>query len=203
MKRVVVLDYGSGNIHSAVRMLERVGAAVELTANPHLVAAADGLYVPGVGNFHACMAGLDRVGGRRLIGERIAAGAPVLGVCVGMQIFFSGSTEPSASPVHGLERWAGMVERLHAPVVPHMGWSRVEPAEASSLFGGVEHERFYFVHSYAAPARLGNGRAATFATHGARFVAAIEDGVLAATQFHPEKSGDAGAHLLTNWLRSL
>lgn len=203
MKRVVVLDYGSGNIHSAVRMLERVGADVELTADPARVAAAEGLFVPGVGNFHACMAGLEAVDGRCLIAERIAAGAPVLGVCVGMQVLFDGSNEPSQSPVPGLGRWAGMVERLDAPVVPHMGWSTVEPPASSVLFAGVEKERFYFVHSYAAPAAFGTQETATYATHGARFVAAVEDGVLSATQFHPEKSGDAGAHLLMNWLRSL
>lgn len=203
MKRVVVLDYGSGNIHSAVRMLERVGASVELTADPSRVATADGLLVPGVGNFHACMAGLERADGRRLIDERVAAQAPVLGICVGMQVMFDGSNEPSPSPLPGLGRWPGTVERLDAPVVPHMGWSSVETSASSTLFAGVENERFYFVHSFAAPARVGEGRTATYATHGERFVAAIEDGVLAATQFHPEKSGDAGAQLLTNWLRSL
>lgn len=203
MKRVVVLDYGSGNIRSAVRMLERIGANVELTADPKLVAAADGLFVPGVGNFHACMAGLEAAGGGRLIDDRLAAGAPVLGVCVGMQVMFDGSSEPSTSPQPGLGRWPGQVERLAAPVVPHMGWSRVEPPVTTTLFAGIEGERFYFVHSFAASAQLGEGREATYAAHGERFVAAIEDGVLAATQFHPEKSGDAGAHLLTNWLRSL
>ena len=138
MKRVVVLDYGSGNIRSAVRMLERIGANVELTADPKLVAAADGLFVPGVGNFHACMAGLEAAGGRRLIDDRLAAGAPVLGVCVGMQVMFDGSSEPSTSPQPGLGRWPGQVERLAAPVVPHMGWSRVEPPVTTTLFAGIE-----------------------------------------------------------------
>lgn len=206
MKKVVVLDYGSGNIHSAVRMLERIGADVELTADPTSVARTDGLFVPGVGNFHACAAGLVAAGGRELIAERLTRQAPVLGICVGMQVMFDGSSEPSPSPVDGLGLWHGRVERLDAPVVPHMGWSQLEPAPGSRLFAGVEDERFYFVHSFAAPATvadLNSGARVTFATHGTPFAAAMEQGALSATQFHPEKSGDAGAALLTNWLDTL
>ena len=210
MTRVVVLDYGSGNVRSVVRMLEHIGAQVELTADRAAVRAADGLYVPGVGNFHACMTGLRAVGGDELIRERLAAGHPVLGVCVGHQILFSGSTEPSTTgPVPGLGCWAGTVSRLEAPVVPHMGWSPVRVPAGSTLFAGVEHERFYFVHSYAVPHLSGSawhdGAAplVTLAEHGHEFVAAVEDGVLAGTQFHPEKSGDAGAALLENWRKSL
>ena len=147
---VVVLDYGSGNIHSAVRALEHVGAAVTLTADRDAALAADGLFVPGVGNFHACMAGLAAADGPRIIDRRLAGGRPVLGVCVGMQVMFEGSTEPSATPVPGVGEWPGTVERLLAPVVPHMGWSTVDAPSRSVLFAGVEHERFYFVHSYAA-----------------------------------------------------
>lgn len=203
MTTVVVLDYGSGNVRSAVRMLERVGATVSLTADPAAVRAADGLYVPGVGNFHACMAGLAAVDGGGLIADRVASEAPVLGVCVGFQILFEASTEPSQQPaVPGLGLWEGRVERLHAPVVPHMGWSSLSVPAGSSLFSGIQDERFYFVHSYAvhtAPQLP----LVTTATHGERFVAAIEDGALAGTQFHPEKSGDAGAALLRNWLKLL
>lgn len=209
---VVVLDYGSGNIHSAVRALEHVGAEVTLTADHDAALAADGLFVPGVGNFHACMAGLVAADGPLLIDLRLAGGRPVLGVCVGMQVMFEGSTEPSESPVPGVGEWPGTVERLHAPVVPHMGWSTLEVAEGSVLLAGVEHERFYFVHSYAAhrwelPAPEGPfavvAPKVTWATHGERFVAAVENGPLSATQFHPEKSGDAGLALLENWVRSL
>lgn len=210
MTRVVVLDYGSGNVRSAVRMLQRVGADVELTADPATVRAADGLYVPGVGNFHACMAGLRAVDGDRLIEQRICAGAPVLGVCVGFQIFFDSSSEPSSTDVQpGLGLWPGSVDRLRAPVVPHMGWSPVQPPAASTLFAGMAGERFYFVHSYAAhespaqSARNGTPPVVTTAVHGQRFIAAIEDGPLCGTQFHPEKSGDAGAQLLGNWLKML
>ena len=206
-RRVTVLDYGSGNVRSVVRMLERVGAEVSLTSQPDAVLRADGLYVPGVGNFHACVQGLRAVDGLRLVRERVAAGAPVLGVCVGMQVLFQGSVEPSSGPQEqGIGHWSGTVHRLQAPVVPHMGWSQVAPPEGSDLFAGLEQERFYFVHSYAAdeaPTRAGRAPAVTWAEHGGRFGAAVEDGPVSATQFHPEKSGDAGAQLLSSWLDRL
>lgn len=204
MKTVAVLDYGSGNIHSAVRMLEHVGADVTLTADADTVQSADGLFVPGVGNFHACMRGLEAAQGRELIAARLAAQRPVLGVCVGMQVMFDGSTEPAAERVAGLGYWPGDVARLQAPVVPHMGWSQVDVPDASVLFDGVAGERFYFVHSYARAQWTGGADArVTTARHGESFIAAVEDGPLAATQFHPEKSGEAGARVLTNWLASL
>jgi len=210
--RVVVLDYGSGNVRSAVRMLERVGASVELSSDHRLVQEADGLFVPGVGNFHACMRGLRGVDGPRMIDVRLAGGRPVMGVCVGMQVLFDGSAELSVGGQEpGLGEWPGVVGRLVAPVVPHMGWSSVKAAERSRLFSGVENERFYFVHSYAA---LGwelepygsmavMAPAVTWSEHGRPFVAAVENGPLVATQFHPEKSGDAGAQLLENWVAML
>ena len=208
---VVVFDYGSGNVRSAVRALERVGAAVTLTADPAAALGCDGLFVPGVGNFHACTAGLRAADGPRVIDVRLAGGRPVLGICVGMQVLFEGSTEPAESAESGLGEWPGLVSRLEAPVVPHMGWSTVEVGSGSRLFAGVEGERFYFVHSYAAQQWLlePDGPfervtpAVTWAEHGSRFVAAVENGPLSATQFHPEKSGDAGAVLLENWVRSL
>jgi glutamine amidotransferase len=211
MTRVVVFDYGSGNVRSAVRALEHVGAEVELTGDRATALAADGLFVPGVGNFHACMAGLAAAHGPRIIGRRISGGRAVLGVCVGMQVLFDGSSEPSEHPLEGLGEWPGTVERLPADVVPHMGWSEVEVADGSTLFAGVERERFYFVHSYAVQewtleATGAFARVAprvTWARHGAKFVAAVENGPLSATQFHPEKSGDAGLQLLENWVRSL
>ena len=208
---VVVLDYGSGNIHSAVRALEHVGADVTLTADRAAALAADGLFVPGVGNFHACMAGLAAADGPPLIDRRLAGGRPVLGVCVGMQVMFEGSSEPSASPVPGVGEWPGTVERLSPRRAAH-GLVDGRGARGSVLFAGVEQERFYFVHSYAAhrwelAAPVGAFAAVaprvTWATHGERFVAAVENGPLSATQFHPEKSGDAGLALLENWVRSL
>jgi imidazole glycerol-phosphate synthase subunit HisH len=211
---VVVLDYGSGNVHSAVRALERVGADVTLTADRSRVLEADGLLVPGVGNFSACVQGLQSVRAGELVGRRLAGGRPVLGICVGHQVMFERSTEPYASGrLDGLGEWPGVVERLPADVVPHMGWNTVEVAPDSPLFAGIEGERFYFVHSYAvlrwvmapAPGDAGRLRAplVSWGEHGARFVAAVENGPLTATQFHPEKSGDAGAQLLENWVRSL
>ena len=216
---VVVLSYGSGNVRSAVRALERVGAVVELTADPEVVANADGLVVPGVGAFAAVMEQLRGVDAPRLIDLRLAGGRPVLGICVGMQVMFAASTEHTeqagGEPVPGLGQWPGTVSRLVAEVVPHMGWSQVRPPADTVLFDGLfdssGSERFYFVHSYAAktdPAALleqGSMRlpSATWATHGEDFVAAVENGALSATQFHPEKSGDAGAQLLRNWLTTL
>lgn len=206
--RVVVLDYGFGNVRSATRALERVGAEVELTADPTAAAEADGLVVPGVGAFAAVMAGLRAVRGDQIIDRRLAGGRPVLGICVGMQVMFTEGVE-HGERTEGLGEWPGVVEKLEAPVVPHMGWSTVEPDEGSALFSGVEHERFYFVHSYGVRDMppLGGGRLTpphvTWSEHGDRFVAAVENGPLSATQFHPEKSGDAGAHLLENWVTTL
>lgn len=206
--RVVVLDYGFGNVRSAVRALERVGARVELTADHAAAEAADGLVVPGVGAFAAVMAGLRAVGGDQVVDRRLAGGRPVLGICVGLQVMFDEGVEHGERTA-GLGQWPGVVDRLEAPVVPHMGWAQVEPPEGSVLFDGLAGERFYFVHSYAArsfPLADGGPLRAprvTWARHGDRFVAAVENGPLSATQFHPEKSGDAGARLLEHWLGTL
>ncbi|MCI4676007.1 imidazole glycerol phosphate synthase subunit HisH [Candidatus Mycolicibacterium alkanivorans] len=203
-KSVVVLDYGSGNLRSAQRALERVGAEVEVTADPQRAANADGLVVPGVGAFEACMTGLRGIGGDRIIADRVATGRPVLGVCVGMQILFARGVEFGVESV-GCGQWPGSVTRLDAPVIPHMGWNVVEAAPGSLLFKGLDAgTRFYFVHSYAALKWEGAPDALlTWATHHVRFLAAVEDGPLSATQFHPEKSGDAGAALLANWVEGL
>jgi glutamine amidotransferase len=224
MSKVTVLDYGSGNIRSAVRALERVGAEVRLSADPHEAIEADGLVVPGVGAFAACMAGLRAVGAERILAERIEAGRPVLGICVGMQVLFDAGIEHGVQ-TPGLGLLPGRVEQLNAPVIPHMGWNTVRPPAGSVLFDGVgEDTRFYFVHSYAVHpssdyassevagseqpssehgSSVHAGYAATLAEHGEDFVAAVEAGPLSATQFHPEKSGDAGAQLLANWLGTL
>ena len=247
-RKVVVLDYGSGNLRSASRALQRVGADTEVTADSDAALAADGLVVPGVGAFAACMAGLREVRGEEIIAKRLAGGRPVLGICVGMQILFARGLE-HGTVTAGCGAWPGDVVRLDAPIVPHMGWNTVQAPGDSRLFAGIDPgERFYFVHSYAATtwesegrgaawtdergseAEEGGGKAApsrgqgrwagtlpsggsggssprastvTWATHGQRFVAAVEDGPLCATQFHPEKSGDAGAALLSNWLEAI
>ena len=200
----MVLDYGSGNLRSAQRALQRTGADVEVTADLEKAAAADGLVVPGVGAFEACMAGLRAINGQQAIADRVAAGRPVLGVCVGMQILFARGVEFGVEST-GCGQWPGAVTRLDAPVIPHMGWNVVGAAPGSALFKGLDTDaRYYFVHSYAAQRWEGNDDALlTWANHGLPFLAAVEDGPLAATQFHPEKSGDAGAALLSNWVEGL
>jgi imidazole glycerol-phosphate synthase subunit HisH len=209
---VAVLDYGSGNLRSAQRALQRAGADAEVTADQRAALDADGLVVPGVGAFAACMAGLRAVGGEQLIAKRLAAARPVLGICVGMQVLFEAGVEHGQRTT-GFGQWPGVVGRLRAPVLPHMGWNSVRTAEGSALLAGLTgpgaEPMFYFVHSYAATqaprdsARSGAAPKVTWATHGEPFVAAVEDGPLMATQFHPEKSGDAGAALLANWLEQL
>ncbi|MBU8811612.1 imidazole glycerol phosphate synthase subunit HisH [Mycolicibacterium goodii] len=203
-KRVVVLDYGSGNLRSAQRALERVGADVEVSADPSAAAAADGLVVPGVGAFEACMTGLRGINGEAIIADRLRHDRPVLGVCVGMQILFERGVEFGVEST-GCGQWPGAVTRLDAPVIPHMGWNVVDAAKGSRLFSGLDADtRFYFVHSYAAQEWSGKKDAlVTWATHHVPFIAAVEDGALSATQFHPEKSGDAGAALLANWVEGL
>lgn len=203
-KSLVVLDYGSGNLRSAQRALERVGAAVEVTSDAGAAAAADGLVVPGVGAYEACMRGLRGIDGERIIADRLAAGRPVLGICVGMQILFARGVEFGVETA-GCGQWPGSVVKIDAPVTPHMGWNVVSAGAGSALFKGIDADtRFYFVHSYAAQAWEGDEDAVlTWATHHVPFLAAVECGALSATQFHPEKSGDAGATLLGNWVEGL
>ena len=207
--QVAVLDYGSGNVRSVVRAVERAGADVVLTADHRVAEQAAGLVVPGVGAFEACMTGLRSVDGERIIDRRLVANRPVLGICVGMQILFADGIEHG---VHsdGAAQWPGTVELLQAPIVPHMGWNTVDVADGSQMFAGVEGERFYFVHSYGVrswmldPHEAMKKPAVTWTSYGGdRFVSAVENGPLWATQFHPEKSGDAGRRLLENWITTL
>jgi imidazole glycerol-phosphate synthase subunit HisH len=207
--RVVVLDYGSGNLRSAERALQRVGADVEVTADRHAALEADGLVVPGVGAFAACMRGLLEAGGDKIIDHRLAGDRPVLGICVGMQVLFDRGVEHGVR-ADGCGQWPGTVERLQADVLPHMGWNEVSPPEGTVLFAGMpQATRFYFVHSFAvrkwemARSETIAPPLVTWAEHGEPFVAAVENGPLSATQFHPEKSGEAGAELLRNWLDTL
>lgn len=197
-----MLDYGSGNLRSAERALVRVGADVTVTVELAAARAADGLVVPGVGAYAACMSGIDQVRAAGVIRERVAAGRPVLGICVGMQMLFERGVEHGVQTL-GLGLLSGSVTRLAAPVLPHMGWNTVDAHPCSQLLAGIgAGERFYFVHSYAGPPTVAGATVST-SCHGEPFAAVVEAGPLAATQFHPEKSGDIGAHLLATWLEAL
>lgn len=207
MPNVAILDYGSGNIRSAERALMAAGAKVLITSNHADLLAADGVVLPGVGAFDACVKGLQSVGGDQVIDTRLAGGLPVLAICVGMQILFTTGVEHGIT-TEGLSQWPGEVTELVAPIVPHMGWNTVETSPGSALFQGLHAERFYFVHSYAAktwdlpPSERMAHSILTWSRHGERFLAAVENGVLSATQFHPEKSGAAGIALLRNWINT-
>lgn len=209
--KIVILDYGSGNVNSAAHALERAGASVSLSDDPAQVAAADGLVVPGVGAFAAVMEALLAKRAGAMIERRLAGGRAVLGICVGLQVMFESGDENGVVTT-GLGQWPGTVTSLPASRLPHMGWSRVHAAPGSRLLEGLDGERFYFVHSYGCltdpAADLGESKLfraplMSWAHYGADFVAAVENGPLTATQFHPEKSGEAGSKLFTNWLATL
>lgn len=209
MTNVVILDYGSGNIRSAQRALERAGATTVVTDDEGIAMNADGLVVPGVGAFASCMAGIQAVHGPRIIERRLAGGRPVLGICVGMQVMFDRGVEHGIT-TDGLGQWPGTVAKLNAEILPHMGWNTIAPPANTVLFQGLERERFYFVHSYAVQTwEFVQGSASfpppkvTWTTHGEPFISAIENGPLTATQFHPEKSGEAGAAFLNAWVSTL
>ncbi|CAB4840415.1 MAG: imidazole glycerol phosphate synthase subunit HisH [Actinobacteria bacterium] len=196
---IAILDYGSGNLRSAQRAFETSGQEVLITSDYEVALNSDGLVVPGVGAFAACMQGLSAIRGDQLVRERVTLKRPTLGICVGMQILFSRGVEYGSHV--GVGVWDATVEKLEAPILPHMGWNTVAAGTGSSLFKGVEKESFYFVHSYAVKEKV--GAIPTMAHHGEDFLAAVEDGIIAATQFHPEKSGDAGLHLIKNWTDSI
>ena len=206
--KVVVLDYGSGNIHSVVNAFVAQGADVELTGDRAKALAADGLVVPGVGAYASVMEQLLAIGAPSIIDQRLSAAKPVFGICVGLQVLFDSGTEHGID-TEGLGQWPGVITKLDSPTLPHIGWNTVVAAEGSSLFEGIEEEHFYFVHSYgAADFPLERETAfekpkVTWAEYGSRFVAAVENGPLSATQFHPEKSGEAGLRLISNWLKTL
>jgi glutamine amidotransferase len=199
---IAILDYGSGNLRSAQRAFERSGSEVVVTSDKEIALNAAGLVVPGVGAFAACMRGLINVGGDEIVRARVAAKRPTLGICVGMQIFFRDGDEHTDGELHkGVGVWQESITKLKAPILPHMGWNNVSVTGNSNLFKGLSDQSFYFVHSYAAKTAVGVTQAWT--THGEKFLSAVEDGAICATQFHPEKSGDAGLALIKNWVGML
>ena len=199
---IAILDYGSGNLRSAQRAFQRSGSEVVVTSDREVALNAAGLVVPGVGAFAACMRGLVAIGGDEIVRARVSAKRPTLGICVGMQILFRDGDEHASGELHnGVGIWQESISKLNAPILPHMGWNTVSVSEQSHLFKGIADQSFYFVHSYAAKNPVGQAQAWT--THGERFLSAVEDGAISATQFHPEKSGDAGIALIKNWVGML
>jgi len=197
---IAILDYGSGNLRSAERAFQLASDQVVVTNNPQICLEADGLVVPGVGAFAACMAQLVNVGGDKIISDRVSNSRPIFGICVGMQIFFESSSEKGDHK--GLGIVAGKISKISAPILPHMGWNTVSTPSESRLFEGIGNESFYFVHSFAAKTQV-PGALNTSSNYGEDFLAAVEEENLVATQFHPEKSGAAGAKLISNWVKSI
>ena len=193
---IAILDYGSGNLRSAERAFQKTSENVIVTSDSKLAMDAEGLVVPGVGAFESCMLGLKKANGLEIIRTRIKNRAPIFGICIGMQVLFESGTENGN--FEGIGVLPGQVSKLPAKVLPHMGWNTVRIEGESRLFKGVEQESFYFVHSYAAPA-VKVGQASAYTDYHGEFLASFEFDSLAATQFHPEKSGDAGLQLIKNW----
>lgn len=197
-----MLDYGSGNLHSAARALHVAGADVVLTADLGQLGRCSGLVVPGVGAFGACMDGLEALGSTEFIRAWASSGKPLLGICVGHQVMFDHGTETQPTRA-GIGLFEGGITRLPVRRCPHMGWNQVDAHPESRLFRGLGRAWFYFVHSYACLEPVPSARSSHAEHEGVQFVAAVEQDNVATTQFHPEKSGAAGALLLRNWLLTL
>lgn len=198
---IAILDYGSGNLRSALRAFETTGRKVLVTSDPDLALKAAGLVVPGVGAFATCMNGLIKVKGDQIIKQRVANNQPIFGICVGMQILFKTGLENGTHD--GVGVIDGEVKPLAAPVLPHMGWNTVKVPTTSKLYKGLSErdDSYYFVHSYAvqsAPVQI-----PAYANYYGDFLAGFEHGCISATQFHPEKSGASGLKLISNWVESL
>lgn len=197
--KVTILDYGAGNVPSVERALQRLGAESQRTDSPACISTADALLLPGVGHYAALVRALDEKNLRAPLVDAIHRGVPFLGICLGLQVLFKSSEE--ASQLHGLNLLPGFVSALPRNVkLPHMGWNQLEKKRDSSLLAGIDSGAyFYFAHSYAA--LDSNDSTAATCSHGAEFVAIIEQRNIFAVQFHPEKSGDSGARVLRNFLR--
>jgi imidazole glycerol-phosphate synthase subunit HisH len=200
---VALLDYGVGNLHSAAKALDRAGAEIRVVPTVAEAAGAAGLVVPGVGAYGACLSGLASAGGPAAVAGWLEGGRPLLGICVGMQLLFEASEEGPVSDGAGIV--PGKIRRLTGGggvKIPHIGWDEVSVRRGSRLLAGLgDGTRFYFVHSYA-PEPDGDAVAAV-CDYGGRFAAAVEHGNLFGTQFHPEKSGEAGLTLLANFVNQV
>jgi glutamine amidotransferase len=196
---VTIIDYGAGNVPSVERALQRLGADSERTNSPERISNAEALLLPGVGHYSALVRALDEQNWRAPLTEAIRRGVPFLGICLGLQVLYESSEE--ASELHGLSLLPGKVGALPNTVkLPHMGWNQVAVRHESRLLEGIPQESyFYFAHSYAL--LDSNGICAATCTHGTDFAAVVENQNIFAVQFHPEKSGEPGAHLLRNFLR--
>lgn len=197
---LVVVDYGLGNLRSAVRGLERAGAAVEITADESEIAAADGIVLPGVGAFSEGMENAEPL--RATLLEAVDGGTPLLGICLGMQMLLTGSEEAERAgqgDARGLDLVPGRNKRFRSGKVPHMGWNRLDVTGEHPLVEGVDGEYAYFVHSYYAEP---DDDAVTVATteYGLDFASVVADGHVMGTQFHPEKSGEVGLRILRNFV---
>lgn len=205
MESVIVLDYGFGNVRSVIRALAKQQVSAKLSNSFTEALNAKGLIVPGVGAFASCMEGLNSVRAAEIVDKRLVAQRPILGICVGMQVMFETGIEFQIA-TEGLAQWPGIVEELVAPVLPHMGFNQIQVQNGTRMFSGIEKKQFYFLHSYAVKSLefKEDGKIKKPLVHTANyyqdFVAAVEDGPLWATQFHPEKSGAAGLQLIKNWL---
>ncbi|MEJ0014759.1 MAG: imidazole glycerol phosphate synthase subunit HisH [Actinomycetota bacterium] len=197
---IAILDYGSGNLRSAQRAFALTGHETVVTSDPEICRKSDGLVVPGVGAYSACMKQLIAAGGESIISTRVAEGKPMIGICVGEQILFESGTEKGKHA--GLGIFNGEVSQIDAPILPHIGWNNVSANPSSILFDGLVNESFYFVHSFAAKKAV-DGALNSWCEYGENFLAAVERGPISAVQFHPEKSGAVGARLISNWARTL
>ena len=202
---IAVADYGIGNLGSLVNALEHLDAKVVVTADSQPLLQADGMILPGNGAFGASKQAMEQLSIPRWLGQRVAGGRPVLGICVGHQYLFDASEEFGNH--EGMGEWPGTVKKLPTAAVPHIGWSEVQPAADSVLFHGLDNERYYFSHSYAVlewefdqsiesmvPPQV------SWSHHDGAFIAAVENGPLTGVQFHPELSGSAGLTVLQNWI---
>ncbi len=197
---MAVLDYGTGNLYSVLRAIERVGGTAEITEDAEAVSRATALVVPGVGNFGTCMRSLAHHGLDRAVRDFAGTGRPLFGISLGMQVLFEGSDEDD---VEGLGLIPGRSRKLPPTVkVPHMGWNSVTWFGRHPYLAGIpDRRRFYFVHSFAPD--VVEGITVGVATHGRPFSAAVAHGNLFATQFHPEKSGDAGLQIYENFVKDV